>query len=281
METPQDSAQSSQPAAIKICRDKPGPRLQIRSARGFEWNRLELTVTGLHPALNGMRLLHLTDFHCRRWWDPAYDDLIARIRQNPPDMILFTGDFVESKRDARPALPTVRRLFSQFTSRLGTFAIVGNHDGDLVPPTLNMANLTFVDHRRIFLESGDAAIELIGLPGVWRQDLDLNWAKALGKKRPGMLRIAMCHFPDLLPVVADLEPDLYLTGHTHGGQITWPSGLPIFRHDSLPRELCTGIHSAFGTVMVVNRGIGFSSLMAVRMFCPSEVIQIQIRARPI
>ena len=275
---PQASVPTAPLAAITIRPDKPGPRVQIRSARGFEWTQLEITVSGLHPSLDGMRLLHLTDLHCRRWWDPAYDELIARVKRNPPDAILFTGDFVESKRDSRPAIPTVKRLFSQLSSRLGTFAIVGNHDGDLVIPSLKNCNLTFIDHRRMYLESGDAAIELIGLPGVWRDDLDLGWVETLGPKRPASLRIALCHFPDILPKVAGLKPDLYLTGHTHGGQVTLPGGLPIFRHDSFPRRLCTGIHQAYGTTLVVNRGFGYSSVIMLRMFCPTEVVEILVRA---
>ena len=40
------------------------------------------------------RILHISDLHGRRFWDPAYDDLISRVRANPPDLIAITGDFV-------------------------------------------------------------------------------------------------------------------------------------------------------------------------------------------
>jgi predicted MPP superfamily phosphohydrolase len=88
----------------------------------------------------------------------------------------------------------------------------------------------------------------------------------------------MCHYPDILPKVADLAPDLYLTGHTHGGQMALPGGTPIMRHDTLPRQLCTGIHRAFGTVLVVNRGFGFTTPLMVRLFCPTEVVEITVRS---
>jgi uncharacterized protein len=262
----------------QITRDAPGPLLQWRSARGFEWTRLDLTVPGLSPALSALRIVHLADFHCRPWWDPAYDDLIARLHAGPPDLILFTGDFVESKHDSRPAMPTVRKLFTQLPSRLGTYAILGNHDGDLVGPTLATCNVNLIDHRRVYLESGNASVELIGLPGVDRHDLDRPWINTLGPKRPGSLRISLGHYPDLSGRVADLAPDLYLTGHTHGGQIAWFDHLPILRHDTLPRQFCTGIHRIFGTVLVVNRGFGFTTFLQLRAFCPSEVVEIVVRA---
>lgn len=239
---------------------------------------MDLPIAGLPAALDGFRIVHLADFHCRRGWDPACDDLITRLKANPPDLILFAGDFVESKRDARPALPTVRRIFTQLTSRLGTFAILGNHDGDLVGAGLAGCNLTLIDHRRVVMETSEAAIELIGLPGVDRQDLDEAWVGSLGKKKPNSVRIVLCHFPDVLPRVMQLEPDLYLTGHTHGGQVCLPGGLPIIRHDSLPRRYCTGIHRAFGTVLVANRGFGFSSPLKLRVNCPAEVVEIVLKS---
>jgi len=263
---------------LRVTRDRKGPRFQFGSSRGFEWTRLERPVAGLPPALHGLRILHLADFHCRRSWDSAYDELLSRVKSNPPDLILFSGDFVESKRDARPAMPTVQKLMSSLTSRLGTFAILGNHDGDLVGPPLLGCNLTMIQNQRVYLDAGHCGVELIGLAGVDRLDINLPWALSLGKKLPDSVRIILSHYPDILPKVKSLEPDLYLCGHTHGGQVAWPSGLPIFRHDSLPHRLCSGIHRAFGTVMVVNRGFGFSSPLKLRMFCPAEVVEVVLCA---
>jgi uncharacterized protein len=275
---------SAQPAALHISRrggvglaQAAGPNWQYRSARGFEWTELDLPVAHLPESMQGLRIVHLSDFHGRGWWDPAYDDLIALLRRRPPDLILFTGDFVDSKRDARPALPVVRKLMSQLPSRLGTFAILGNHDGDLIGPPLAGCNVTLLDHRRLSMPIGQGTVELIGLPGVDREDLDLPWVRSLGKKPPGTLRIVLCHYPDLLLKTMPLQPDLYLTGHTHGGQIAWPNRLPIFRHDSLPRRLCSGIHEVYGTVLVANRGMGFSSLLKLRLFCPAEAVEITVR----
>jgi predicted MPP superfamily phosphohydrolase len=271
---PPASQPSGESTSFRVSCEARGPNLQFRSSRGFEWTRLDLAVAALPPALNGLRIVHLADLHCRPRWDAAYEDLIARLERHPPDMLLFGGDFVESKRDARPALPILRRLLPRLTSRLGTFAVLGNHDGDLVGPPLAGCGITFVDHRRLVMESGAAAIELIGLPGVDRLDLDLPWVNSLPQKDPAALRIVLCHYPDILPKVAQLQPDLYLAGHTHGGQVALPNRLPILRHDSLPRRLCSGSHRAFGTVLVANRGFGFSSPLPLRMFCPAEVVEI-------
>jgi predicted MPP superfamily phosphohydrolase len=283
-EAPISSAVAPQPSprieGHRLIPDRPGPIVQVRSAKGFEWNRLDVPIAGLAPALDQLRMLHFTDLHARAWWDPAYDDLITRVRADPPDLILFTGDFVESKRDHRSAIPIVHRLFDSLTSRLGTFAILGNHDGDLVAPKLLPTNLTLIDRRRLCLESDDATLELIGLPGVDRKDLDVPFWRKLEPKAPGSARIVLSHFPDALPDVSFLRSDLFLAGHTHGGQICPPSRLPIIRHSRMPRRLCTGIHRVYDTLLVCNRGIGFSSRLQVRTFCPAEVIEIRLLQAP-
>jgi predicted MPP superfamily phosphohydrolase len=216
--------------------------------------------------------VHLSDFHARRGWWRAYDELIELVNQSA-DLVLFTGDLVDDKRDYRPALPTIQRLLRGFQIRLGTYIILGNHDGSLLSAHLPPLGIHYIDGKYVRLPVGSDEIELIGLPGVHRQDLDPQSLIHLPARRPDTPRLVLSHYPDQVLLTRLLQPDLYLTGHTHGGQICLPGGLPLLRHDSLPARLCTGIHRFADTWMVVNRGFGFSG-PRVRLFCPAEVIQI-------
>jgi predicted MPP superfamily phosphohydrolase len=256
--------------------EKPGPWLQLGSAAGFEWTLADLPIPNLPDDLNGLRILHLSDFHARKKWDPAYDQLIQAVTQNPPDMILFTGDFVDNKANHRPGLPTAKKIITSLPSRLGTVAILGNHDRSLAAGHTHELNVNLIDHRRIFVPVGSANLELIGLGGLDRLDLDLEFIHTIEEKSPENVRIILSHFPDNIRRCQSLRPDLYLCGHTHGGQACFPNRRPILRHDSLPHRLCTGIHRAYGTWMVSNRGFGFSSFQ-FRIFCPAEVIEIRLR----
>jgi len=93
----------------------------------------------------------------------------------------------------------------------------------------------------------------------------------------GALRIALNHFPDtihsLLP--PPIAPDVILSGHTHGGQICLPGGVPIIKHTWLPRRLVSGIHRFGDTWLVIGRGFGFAKWQ-VRTFCPAEVIELRL-----
>lgn len=258
---------------VRINRLQRGPWLQLFRNRRLEWTRADLPVPALPAPLKGLRLLHLSDPHFRTRWDPSLDLLLDRIRQQEPDLICLTGDFVEDMRSILPALPLVERFVAGLRARLGIYAVAGNHDGDLVAPRLLSHGVTLLDHRRALLRADAGALELIGLTGVARGDLDEGFLRSLPPKAPGTVRIALCHYPDTICRIGGMNADLYLTGHTHGGQVCLPGGIPIIRHDALPRRLCTGVHRFDDTWLVVSRGLGFSDL-PIRTFCPAEVVEI-------
>lgn len=238
---------------------------------------MTLPVAELPPALDGLRILHLSDFHTRRYWPPAYDTLLAGIAADPPDLILFTGDFVESRRNHLPAVPHVKRLVAGFRARLGCFGTLGNHDLYHFAPHLNGTNVTLLEGARRLIPIGDANIELIGFPGVDRTDLTEDFLRTIPPRGARTLRVVMSHYPCHLPRAEPLAPDLFLTGHTHGGQVCLPGGRPILTHCRLPRRLTRGIHRVGLTWLVVNHGLGFSGL-PLRVLCPSEVLELTLRA---
>lgn len=254
-----------------------GPNLQFWSAKGFEWTHVELPIPELPVELEGLRILHLSDIHARGRWDDAYDQLIERVRRSAPDIILFTGDFLDCKRDYRPGFPFAKRLVNQLHARLGFFAVLGNHDRALSVEVLRELNVTLAGFRPITVAAGSASLEIIGLGGVERLDDVPPVLKSLTPKTPHSMRIVLSHYPDNLRKTAFLDPDLFLSGHTHGGQICLPKRIPIIKHDSLPRRFCSGIHRGYGTWVVINRGFGYSSHLPLRILCPAEVIEIKLK----
>jgi predicted MPP superfamily phosphohydrolase len=76
-----------------------------------------------------------------------------------------------------------------------------------------------------------------------------------------------------------MRPDLYLAGHTHGGQICLPNERALMSHDTFPKRMCKGAHDVEGTCLVVSRGFGFTTI-PLRVFCPAEVVEIELRMKP-
>jgi hypothetical protein len=258
-----------------------GPWLQILAPYRFEWSRLDLPIPNLHPNLAGLRLLHLSDLHLRSHWHSPYDDLLQRVADEPPDLILITGDILEAKYDHFSALPVVQRLLTGLRARLGCFCILGNHDGDLIGSRLAAWNCTPIDDRVLTLRQADAALELVGAPGIQRQDLATYRIKNLAPPKPNALRIALSHFPDMTPqLVRAIHPHLVLTGHTHGGQVCLPGGFPLMCHDRLGPRMAQGLHrigpASMPAWMLISRGFGFAQI-PIRAFCPAQVVQVVLQ----
>jgi predicted MPP superfamily phosphohydrolase len=251
------------------------PWLMLGQPHAFEWNRVTLLVPALPAPLEGLRILHVTDFHLRARWYDSLDRLLSRIQEDPPDLLLATGDFSEDRYNYRPALPYVLRLIDGFRARLGCFGITGNHDELGLSDHFEGTNLTFVENRRLEIPVDDATIELIGLPGHNRELLDPAWVASLPRQKRNSVRIVLSHHPDNIRRTQNLAPDLFLAGHTHGGQVCLPGGIPILRHDKLPRRYARGIHRYGDSWLVVNRGFGFSGF-PLRTFCPPEVIELTL-----
>jgi predicted MPP superfamily phosphohydrolase len=253
----------------------------FRGPVGFEWQRIRLPIPGLAPDLAGFRFVHLSDLHLRGSWSKGYDQLIERFEATPPDLLLITGDFIDDKHDHRPGLATLRKLLPRLRSRLGTYGILGNHDVDVVQPYLLDLGVRLINGTRAVLESGGGAtLELIGFPGLARTDLDAHFVSRQPPRPPGALRIVLSHYPDQFRRARPLAPDLFLAGHTHGGQICLPGGWPILTHDKMPRRHAKGVHRLDDSWLIVSRGLGFTGI-PVRLYCPSEVAEFTLTTVPV
>jgi predicted MPP superfamily phosphohydrolase len=253
-----------------------GPWFQYHDAVGFEWNTFELPIADLPAELDGFRILHLSDLHCHPHWQTAYDDLLDRLKANEPDLILITGDIVEYVERPQDCLPTAWRLLGELRAPAGVIGILGNHDRTLYPHELTGTPLRLIDGQRLLIPARNKSLELIGAPGPEREDYPHKFEQSLPAKISDIPRIILSHYPDHIRKMKSLNPDLFLTGHTHGGQACLPGGIPIIRHDSLPIKYFHGIHRLYNTWLVVNRGFGFSTF-PIRIFCPAEVIEIVLK----
>jgi predicted MPP superfamily phosphohydrolase len=252
-----------------------GPWLQIGGPSHFEWNRIKLPIRGLSPGLAGYRLLHLTDFHLRKRWPLMFEQVHERIRRDPPGLLLLGGDYVEDKTNYVPGLPNVRRLLSGLTYHDGCFGVLGNHDGE-IGPHIDGHNMTLIDRKRLLLDVEGGRIELIGLPRLRKQTgPDQPFIDALPAKVPGVPRIILSHYSDYLYRTPKAAPDVFLAGHTHGGQICLPGTIAVMKHTCLPRRMAHGIHRVGETWFVANRGMGYSTV-EMRLFCPAEAVEIEL-----
>ena len=139
-------------------------------------------------------------------------------------------------------------------------------------PYLIESGIGLITETQQVVNTGRGAIELIGFPGQARLDMDPLFIAGLPMREVGTPRIIVSHYPDLIGAGLKLDADLYLCGHTHGGQICLPGQKPLLTHDSLPKKFATGLHRIGDTWINISNGFGFTGI-SLRIFCPSAVTE--------
>jgi predicted MPP superfamily phosphohydrolase len=236
-----------------------------------------IVMQQLPESFHGLKIVQLSDLHLAGFFNnPGYiRQVVKRVNQLEPDMILFTGDMVHNfSEELDPFVEILRGL----AAPLGKFAVLGNHDyGHYFQwdsPAEEAANLERVktqigaagfdlllnEHRTISLN--DQSIELIGVE---------NWGKppfpqkgdlrnALEGTSHEVVKILMSHDPSHwdLQVRDQTNIPLTLSGHTHGmqfgveiGDFRWSPSRWTYKHWG-------GLYGENGQYLYVNRGLGYT-----------------------
>ncbi len=267
-------------------------RLLAVAAAGIGWGLFEsqwvrqsvreMPIAGLAPALDGLRIGHLSDLHVGA---PGLNGRsLARgvelLRRAEPDLVVVSGD-LRARRSGDGAL---RRSLALLDAPLGAYAVLGNHDhADGHDPFADGAALSELDGTPVRLLSDETAtvetrgtrIHIGGLaPRTFEADDDERGA-ALVDTTAG-LRLLACHFPRILDRVEPGEWQLILSGHLHGGQLCIPYPGGRFRLAHLSRDYLEGIYVRDGTAMHVSRGLG-TTFVPLRFAARPEVTVLELR----
>ena len=237
--------------------------------------RYDVTVAGLAPDAPPLRIVQLTDIHYH-WIDmdgARLTRIVGQVNALDPDVIVLTGDYSGGKTwgaydgALSKALPALQGLHA----RLGVVAVRGNHDGPRrTPRAFRAARMLLLVNR--WVDLGPVVIAGVddetGTPSPW--------GAAFGAP-PGKPLIMAAHEPDLA-LWAPPRVDLFLAGHTHGGQIVLPL---IGTRSTGSRFLDTHLRGLFrigGIPLIVSSGVG-TSIVPIRIGVPPEIVVVTLRPR--
>lgn len=232
----------------------------------------DVMVVGLPRALDGLRVGLITDTHSSPTV-PDQDILAAvqLLRGASPDLVALGGDYV-TDMDTTRAVHSAELLAPLSAAPLGAFAVLGNHDDDRVMPAALSAQGFEVLRDQVTTQTirGETVV-LAGVRYWTRRVADI--AKVLGGAGPTTFLLA--HDPRRLTEAAQLDVQLVLSGHTHGGQVVLP-GLGAIAARRFPVVAGTGTEG--NCTVHVSRGVG-TVVAPIRMNCPPEVSLLTLRSR--
>ena len=257
----------------------------LREPNQPELVKVEMALPRLPAAFDGFRIAQLSDFH----YDAVFSVVpiraaIEMVNRVYPDLVVLTGDFVTGSywkpdwRDpkfARAALPCAN-LLSGLRSRLGSVAILGNHDVLTDPGFVTEA---LQSHGILVLRNGSRAFEQNGAK-LWICGLDsLNGRPNLGVAMRGIPSheavILLVHEPDFADTASRYPVDLQLSGHSHGGQV-WLPGVGAPWLPRFARKYPRGQYRVGALPLYTNIGLGTIGPPA-RLNCIPEVTLVTVR----
>jgi uncharacterized protein len=246
----------------------------VANALRLELRHLRLEFTDLPPSLTGFRILHLADLHIDGV-DGLTEILVEQLAGLPVDLCVLTGDYrFEVYGPCHRVYPRMRQVLSAIQARYGVVGILGNHDCADIAVELEKAGVRMLINEAVAAGPDDDSLWIIGVDDAHYYGCD-DLAQALEGVPGDAFRLLLAHTPEMFDEAAKAGIDLYLTGHTHGGQICLPWIGPLVINAACPREYTRG-HWQHGAMQgYTSTGAG-SSMLPVRFGCPPEITVIEL-----
>lgn len=235
------------------------------------------TVEIVTPKLKSasFRIVQISDMHCDTK-QRNEEKVVHIINDLAPDVIIFTGDTLNTPE----ALGLFKNTMRNLRAGLAKIAVRGNFDVwywnniDLYSDT----GFNVLDRGSVTIEKAGEKISISGLSCQNPEELRTVLSDNLADR----FNVFAYHYPDFAESLKGLNVDLYLCGHTHGGQIALPVYGAIITLSKFGKKYESGEYKIGDTILYVNRGIGMEAGHAprVRFFARPEITVFEIRGKP-
>lgn len=244
----------------------------VYERRNLSVTRETLVVSGLAPALAGLRVGFLSDLHRS---DTVTHEMVSAavelLMAEQPDIIMLGGDYVTwgGGRNRR-FVGAAAEALAPLSAPHGLFAVLGNHDDDRdMPAALTAKGIVVLKDARTRARIHGESLDIAGVRFWTRRVVDIE--RVIRGASTNLILLA--HTPSRLPEASALAIPLVLSGHTHGGQIVLP-GLGAIGAREFP--VVAGVGRSESTAIFVTRGVG-TVYIPVRLNCPPEVALLTLQ----
>lgn len=245
-------------------------------------------------SFDGVVIVHVSDLH-NKLFGKKQGRLVEKIKKENPDMIVITGDLIDSNR---PDVDKGLMLVKEMVKIAPVYFVTGNHDNWLSDTNtyrlfqgLEQYGVVVLKDEKKILSAGKRGeyISIIGLDDDTqssksdvRRALDRLCGEEGDSEKRGVsgedtFVILLAHQPQLMPVYGEYDIDLVLSGHAHGGQFRIPfiGGFVAPDQGFLPKYT-KGLYEESGTKMIVSAGLG-NSVVPQRLLNRPELVKITLK----
>lgn len=238
-----------------------------RNAAKVEVRHNRITAPHLPAAFDGFTILQLSDLHVDMS-EPAMERVVALLDGIDYDLCVLTGDY--RGQTYGPYDATLAGMAKIRAALKGTiYGVLGNHDTICLVPGLEDMGIKVLLNESEAIERGGAQVYLAGIDDAHFYRVD-NIEKAVANIPHEAFSILISHTPEIYRQAAHADVKLLLSGHTHGGQICLPGGIPLTLDSVLPRSMGSGPWRHHDMIGYTSVGAGVC-IVPVRFNCPPEI----------
>jgi predicted MPP superfamily phosphohydrolase len=249
----------------------------------------EFRINNLHPDLQGLKITFISDLQADRYTDEKrLNNYIEKVNSTNPDLVLVAGDFITSTPDY---IDQAAKLAGNIKAKYGVYSCVGDHDhwayrDDTrksvreIGEALAKHNIKMIDNDKIDLQIGNSEIRLTFITNTYVNRLIGNAVDSLLDGTGYDFKILIVHQPgnSLIEKAKIYNYNLFLAGHTHGGQVTFLFPFMQISPTMFETKYMRGDFYFDDMLMVINRGLGMS-LVPFRYNSTPEVTVIILNNR--
>ena len=261
------------------------------SRRWVDIQRHRMTLPGLDPWLQGLKIVQISDLHYSPVvWQRYLIQYLAWVNELKPDLVVVTGDLITGGYRYAHRIATILSHLRTSRGTAGVICTFGNHDysiygkgqssegsrrADYLEKCLVARGLTVLRNQTYYLNgtNGGPSLAVVGLDDEWSRHIDPEkaWAGVDG----GLPILCLNHNPANVRDLMAYPWQWMLSGHTHGRQLA-TSRLGRRFNSHRRREYTHGYYEVDGRHLYVNRGLSYGQ--RVLEWCRPEITLFKLTA---
>ncbi len=247
---------------------------------------VEFKKETLPYALNNFKIAFFSDIQADHYTDEGrLSNFIGMINELDPDLVLIAGDLITT---GPKYIGLSAKEVGKIKAQYGVYSCVGDHDNwayrndykksvTEIKNSLMHNNVEMIDNGKRMINVDGAEIGITFVTNTYVGKVRDEVLDSLSSNCTGDLKIFLTHQPRpyLIEAAQKNHFDLYLCGHTHGGQLSLVFPFIQLTPTMIETNYIQGDFWFGDMLMIVTRGLGMS-LAPIRYNSTPEITLIKI-----